>query len=157
MIAQPPFFRSLPAPLRKQLDRLGVKKASLVTPESTLPKTPDAYLLVLHISRSKHLQVGALGACEVTPGWYLYAGSARGPGGLAARLGRHFRRDKVRRWHIDWLTGEADTLGALIQPGGSECGFIDAVSKDPAASIPFPGFGSSDCTSCASHLLKYDD
>jgi Uri superfamily endonuclease len=37
-------------------------------------------------------------------GRYLYCGSAKGPGGLKARLSRHMRRGKSVRWHIDRLT-----------------------------------------------------
>ncbi|MFL5280923.1 MAG: DUF123 domain-containing protein [Rhodopila sp.] len=35
-------------------------------------------------------------AASLLPGRYLYAGSARGPGGMRARLDRHLRRNKGR-------------------------------------------------------------
>jgi Uri superfamily endonuclease len=36
-------------------------------------------------------------------GRYLYCGSAKGRGGLKARLSRHMRRGKSVRWHVDQL------------------------------------------------------
>ena len=55
------------------------------------------------------------------PGFYLYCGSAKGPGGLAARLARHMRHGKAIRWHVDVLTEAGTVLGAWTFPGGDEC------------------------------------
>ena len=60
----------------------------------------------------------------LAPGRYIYCGSARGPGGLRARLGRHMRRGKRRRWHIDQLTEAGRVLGAWIAPDGDECALV---------------------------------
>ena len=48
--------------------------------------------------------VGRLGALPVEPGFYVYVGSAFGPGGLERRVGRHATTEKKHRWHIDYLT-----------------------------------------------------
>ena len=58
---------------------------------------PGSYVLVLHISR-----VAQLGAHGSKAGFYCYADSARGPGGLRARLSRHLRQHKKPHWHIDY-------------------------------------------------------
>ena len=86
------------------------------------------------------------------PGRYLYAGSARGPGGMRARLARHQRADKQTHWHIDRLTLAGTVPGAWIFPGGDECAIVAALSHLP---VPLPGFGSSDCRRCVSHLLAW--
>ncbi len=75
-------------------------------PRISLPSLPDTYVLVLRFSERAEIVVGRLGVLEAQPGCYVYAGSALGPGGLAARVGRHLRREKTRRWHIDYLRAE---------------------------------------------------
>ena len=47
----------------------------------------------------------------------------------------------------------ADLAVVLAFPGGHECGLIERGRALPGASVPIPGFGSSDCRSCAAHLL----
>nr|WP_294552809.1 GIY-YIG nuclease family protein [uncultured Rhodopila sp.] len=87
-------------------------------------------------------------------GRYLYAGSARGPGGMRARLARHQRADKTPHWHIDLLTMAGTMAGAWIFPGGDECAIVAGLGHLP---VPLPGFGSSDCRRCVSHLLAWPD
>lgn len=89
--------------------------------------------------------VGTLSA-----GIYLYCGSANGPGGLRARLARHMKRRKSVRWHVDQLTTCGEVLGAWVAPGGNECELVERFSR---LKTPIPGFGSSDCAHCRSHLL----
>ena len=69
-----------------------------IHPESVagLPVIPGAYGLVIRLPAEFNGRVGALGSVTLSPGTYLYLGSAYGPGGLAARLRRHLRRDKRR-------------------------------------------------------------
>ncbi len=66
---------------------------------------------------------------------------------------RHARRAKARHWHVDSLTEVADRVGVLAFPGGRECGLIERSRALPGTGVPIPGFGSSDCRSCAAHLL----
>jgi Uri superfamily endonuclease len=97
-----------------------------------LPAAPGAYVLMLELRRPVRLAIATLPATTLPPGRYAYAGSARGPGGIRARVRRHLRKDKKPHWHIDRL---ADLL------------------RVPGASVPVPGFGSSDCRRCAAHLV----
>ncbi|HIQ09546.1 MAG TPA: DUF123 domain-containing protein, partial [Anaerolineaceae bacterium] len=60
-------------------------------PSPMLPSTPGAYALALRLERPVGLRVGALGVWDFPEGVYVYLGSARGPGGIRARLGRHLR------------------------------------------------------------------
>ncbi|MFO8145391.1 MAG: DUF123 domain-containing protein, partial [Candidatus Syntrophosphaera sp.] len=50
-------------------------------------------------------------------------GSARGPGGLAARIARHQREPKPRHWHIDYLRAHAELIAVWYTVGslGREC------------------------------------
>lgn len=115
-----------------------------------------AYLLVLRLTSALKLAPFPGGAVEVSPGRYLYAGSAWGGGGIRARLGRHFRKEKKLHWHIDRLTLGAETLTALAVPGGKECDLVESLLKSGRFAVAVPGFGSSDCRRCESHLLRFD-
>jgi Uri superfamily endonuclease len=88
---------------------------------------------------------------------YVYFGGAYGPGGLAARLGRHLRGGGRRHWHVDHLRAEAEVLGAAVWPGGGECAWRAAVQDTGGAGVPWPRFGSSDCRRCPAHLLSLDE
>jgi Uri superfamily endonuclease len=90
---------------------------------------------------------------SIEPGCYVYAGSAYGPGGLAARLRRHLRPSKAVHWHIDRLTMHADGMAALAVPDGRECKLVEALLRTRRFGIAIPGFGSTDCRNCESHLL----
>lgn len=66
--------------------------------------TQGHYLLLLAVPASR-IKVGAMGPLPFAAGLYAYVGSARGRSvTLGHRLARHMRREKVRRWHIDYLT-----------------------------------------------------
>ena len=80
-----------------------VEKARNKDRNIRLPPRPGTYVLVLRVSKRLEILVGKLGKLVVQPGFYLYTGSAMGPGGLAARVGRHCRHEKRLRWHVDYL------------------------------------------------------
>lgn len=118
------------------------------------PSLPGAYVLAVEIAKPIAVTIPGKPAASLDPGRYLYCGSARGPGGLRARLGRHMRRGKAIRWHIDRLTEVGTVLGAWVFPGGDECDLVAALSSLP---VPIAGFGSTDCTRCHSHLLRWPE
>ncbi|NLS77671.1 MAG: GIY-YIG nuclease family protein [Chloroflexi bacterium] len=113
-----------------------------------------SYLLLLHLERPATLRIGALGVHALPAGYYLYAGSALGSGGLGARLGRHLRREKRRHWHIDYLLEAAEVVEVWVVRGGErrECDLARAALALPCASAPIPRFGASDCR-CPAHLV----
>lgn len=118
------------------------------------PMAAGAYALLIHAERDVIVRRSGFDHIFV-PGWYVYAGSAYGPGGIGARLRRHFRQDKPIHWHVDHLTVAADALEAVVIEGGSECAIVSALSASPAFQPAVAGFGSSDCRVCAAHLLKF--
>ncbi len=122
-----------------------------------LSAAPGAYLILLRLDTPLPLDIATLGPATLTPGCYVYAGSARGPGGLRARVARHLRRDKLRHWHIDHLSEAASEMRAFAVPGGRECALIDALLATKRYTAPVPGFGSSDCRTCTSHLLFHNE
>ena len=72
---------------------------------------------------------------------------------MRARLGRHLRAEKTPRWHVDRLTAAGRVVGIRAVPGGRECALVRALLELPGASVPLPGFGSSDCRACPAHLV----
>jgi HEAT repeat protein len=115
------------------------------------------YLLVLRMDTPQIIIVGRLGAIEFPEGWYLYVGSARGPGGLGARLARHHRRlsgSKRFHWHVDYLREHATWHGAWARAFERrlECDWAAALRGLTGATIVAAGFGASDCR-CPAHLV----
>jgi len=111
---------------------------------------------MLQASRRVGVCVGSLGTFVFVPGLYLYVGSARGPGGLRARIRRHLRRYKPKRWHIDYLTGSSSFRLVGVFIGMSEEGTEGALAKElvRAGMRPYiAGFGSTDDPGVPSHLL----
>ena len=119
-----------------------------------LPAEPGAYLLLIELAAPLALEIPRLGAATLGPGRYAYGGSAYGPGGLRARIGRHLRAEKTPRWHVDRLTAAGQVVGVRAVPGGRECMLVRDLLTVPGTSVPLPGFGSSDCRTCPAHLVR---
>lgn len=122
-----------------------------------VPDRPGTYVLILHLPRSaENVRIGRLGCFRFPSGWYAYVGSARGPGGLAARLARHLRSLKPLHWHVDYLRVQARPVQTWYAAGTQkrECAWARALSSLPGASIPVPRFGASDCH-CLAHLIHF--
>lgn len=60
------------------------------------------YALILEAKNEKQVQIGHWGILDIKIGYYLYIGSAFGPGGIKSRVSRHFKQKKPH-WHIDYL------------------------------------------------------
>lgn len=128
-------------------------------PAGSLPTGPGAYVLALWAPCPLPLPPRFLrpGREHLPAGWYLYAGSARGPGGIAARVRRHLNPDKRRHWHVDWVTTAPGVrVRVLPVPGGDECALVADMRARLAVGVPVPGFGASDCRCCPAHLLRFD-
>jgi Uri superfamily endonuclease len=119
----------------------------------TIGSRKGAYLLALAMPRALDLEAIRRIPQRIPAGAYVYAGSAYGPGGLSARLGRHMRPAKAVHWHIDRLTVQAGHMAALAVPEGDECRLVEALLGTGWFEVAVPGFGSTDCRSCEGHLL----
>ena len=119
------------------------------------PTVGGTYALVMRCHTQQAITIGRLGVLQVIPGLYVYLGSALGPGGLAARLGRHLRPLQRMHWHIDYLRPavEIAEIWYAIGSGRCECRWAHLLAELPGASTPLPRFGSSDCT-CPAHLVR---
>ena len=113
------------------------------------------YVLLLYLPDNERLTIGKLGTFHFPAGWYAYVGSAMGPGGLAARVGRHHRIRKKKHWHIDYLLANRQARVervVLASPDSEdECSVNQATGIGATAAVP--GFGASDCRHrCPAHL-----
>jgi Uri superfamily endonuclease len=116
------------------------------------------YALCFVLPEPLSLQVGRLGTIHLPSGLLVYVGSALGSGGLRARLHRHLTRDKRLHWHIDTLSAQTPPHFWLALADGEhhECDWAQRLAAHPLASIPAPGFGSSDCKQgCPAHLIAF--
>jgi Uri superfamily endonuclease len=114
------------------------------------------YLLGMWLDENVRLAVGRLGRFAFPSGYYVYAGSARGPGGLSARLARHRRQEKRFHWHVDYLLARARLveIWTTVSDQRLECAWVQAMMGLTAAQVPIPRFGASDCR-CPAHLVYF--
>jgi Uri superfamily endonuclease len=129
---------------------------------------PGTYALLLKLDKQERITVGKLGTFDFTEGYYLYVGSALGPGGLRARLARHQRGSKSPsksnssqtgkklHWHIDYLLQRARLIEvwSVASEERLECQWGEVTRALSGAQVPVRGFGSSDCR-CPAHLIYF--
>jgi Uri superfamily endonuclease len=115
------------------------------------------YAFILRLPVDKEIDIGRLGRFHFHEGFYIYVGSAFGPGGLKGRLGHHLKQARSPRWHIDYLRMESLPEEAWVHAGDMKREHIWASSMGAlkGASVPAPGFGSSDCR-CRTHLFCFN-
>jgi Uri superfamily endonuclease len=123
---------------------------------AALPARPGTYAVVFRCRGTRTIAVGRLGRLALRAGWYVYVGSAFGPGGLAARVGRHLRSEKTVRWHVDYLGVAAPPVAVWtsLDPARHEHNWAARLLSFSGASAPLPGFGASDCR-CPAHLVYF--
>lgn len=120
-----------------------------------LPEQGGAYIIEFDIPRMLPIEVGRLGVVGLGPGKVRYYGSARGGGGLRARISRHLPgSSRCLHWHIDWLTSRQPCRRVAAVVGGRECELLAADLESSAWTVAHRRFGSTDCRQCDSHLLK---
>lgn len=120
-----------------------------------LPRNSGTYLLVLDLSLKTTINIGALGPCHFEHGYYLYVGSAFGPGGIRARVERHLRKHKKHRWHIDYFRAHCNVVFVLFSQSvkleHNWVNILEQISKPVCK-----GFGSTD-SPAYSHLFLTDN
>jgi Uri superfamily endonuclease len=122
--------------------------------KTRLPALGGSYILILKVTEACEITVGRKGRLNLRPGYYCYVGSAFGPGGLRARVGRHARLDKAYRWHIDFLRAVSQLVGVFYSTDVTrlEDAWAESMQTWPGMEIPMPGFGASD-SKPLSHLF----
>lgn len=116
-------------------------------------RRPGTYALILRACSAAQIGVGRWGTLDVRPGYYIYVGSAFGPGGVSARIQRHCRQNKKLKWHIDYLREVTTPVQVWCGYNGRELEHLWAeILSCQCGVMPVPGLGCSDCR-CESHLF----
>jgi Uri superfamily endonuclease len=124
-----------------------------------IPDKPGSYIIVGELLNEACMNSGPFCGQLLPSGYYLYAGSAFGPGGLRARIGRHIKRGTKKFWHFDYLKEIIpirEVWFSIISTMNLECQFIKEFQILKSASFPILKFGSSDCHfGCPAHLIRF--
>ena len=93
---------------------------------------------------------------QLQRGFYVYVGSAHGPGGVRARLAHHMRPAQHPHWHIDYLRMRMtlEEIWFCYDGKSREHAWARCFAGMRGASVPLAGFGSSDCD-CETHLFFF--
>src|ERR1035441_2414782 len=115
---------------------------------------PGTYALILTSTEAASIPIGKLGSLQLQPGFYVYVGSAHGPGGFRARLAHHLEPISRPHWHVDYLRAHTKPQEVWFCYDRIlwECRWAHCLGLQRGASIPLAGFGSSDCD-CETHLF----
>ena len=118
---------------------------------------PGTYVLVLSSRSTDLIQIGRLGALQLQLGFYVYVGSALGPGGVRARLAHHLKLSRRPHWHIDYLRAhtKVEEICYRLDTRRLEHVWAEHIGLAKGASVPLVGFGSTDCR-CKSHLVFFE-
>ena len=117
---------------------------------------PGTYALILTSTVTKPIRIGKLDTLILKPGFYVYVGSAFGPGGLQARLKHHILHSGRPHWHLDYLRPALNVceIWKTYDQNRREHQWAKVHAQTRGACMPLPGFGASDCR-CPSHLFFY--
>ena len=120
-----------------------------------IPDKKGSYCLIFHLKESTEVTVGKFGTYTFQNGYYYYFGSAKGSGGLRARINRHISMEKNKFWHIDYLRSSMDFIATVFTTDfNKECEWCQEIEEKYSLSVPVKRFGSGDCLSgCKAHLL----
>ena len=134
---------------------LPLSRDSLRSPTLAIGRYPGTYALIMRADQVIAVTVGGLGAVRLDRGWYAYIGSALGPGGVGARVGRHLAGGALR-WHLDYLrthTRVAEVWYCFNQ-SRRESQWVATMTALPTSASVIDGFGASDSVH-RSHLFYF--
>ena len=117
---------------------------------------PGTYALIFSGLKKGPVVIGKLGTLQLQTGFYVYIGSAFGPGGLKARIKHHINHSSRPHWHLDYLSPilKLCEIWYTYDQTRREHQWAAIHSQTRGVFLPLPGFGSSDCR-CLSHLFFY--
>ena len=118
-----------------------------------LDARPGTYVIIMQTDKAVRARVGSIGFIDIKVGHYLYIGSAFGPGGIKARVSRHYKTFKTRHWHLDYLREYLEPVEVWFTHDKQrrEHDWASLLASQPKLE-PVSNFGCSDCR-CNSHLF----
>lgn len=117
-------------------------------------KHHGTYALVFQCATPFDAVAGKLGPIFLATGYWIYVGSAFGPGGLRSRLNHHLKPSRRPHWHLDYIKNALRPLEIWTTTDAAqrEHDWAMGFSTQRGASRPIAGFGATDCA-CRSHLI----
>jgi len=113
------------------------------------------YVLIIQVNKDSDVNVGALGKLRFEKGLYAYVGSAQT--NLEKRIKRHFRKEKRKFWHVDYLLDNSSAkIAKVVFKQASKSEECETAKVIDERGEPITGFGCSDCN-CKSHLFHIRD
>ncbi len=112
------------------------------------------YALMFKCSAPFQAVVGKLGPVFLSEGYWIYVGSAFGPGGLRSRLSHHLQPSHRPHWHLDHIKSAMQPIEIWITTDTvkREHAWATIISALNGASRPIVDFGATDCA-CRAHLI----
>lgn len=134
-----------------------ITRYSRVVRESGLEAPPGTYALLLSSSTDREISIGRLCSTPLQPGFYIYVGSAFGPGGVRARVKHHLQISSGPHWHIDYIRPcvKVEEVWVCYGRKRREHRWAKFLSSMRGVSVPMRGFGASDC-GCEAHLFFFE-
>lgn len=148
--------RYLGKPTRKST--IPIEMDAIVAPQRTVrkrvAKQRGTYALLFKSPVPFHVVVGKLGPALLNSGYWIYVGSAFGPGGLRSRLSHHLKPSYRPHWHLDYIKQAMHPVEIWTTTDSikREHDWATILSGLNGATRPISGFGASDCM-CCSHLI----
>jgi Uri superfamily endonuclease len=136
---------------------MAIRQRSITQHQAIISKIDNChgtYALIYRCATAVEVVVGKLGPVFLPSGYWIYVGSAFGPGGLRSRLTHHLRVSHHPHWHLDYIKSALNPfeIWTTIDAVKREHDWAKAFSSLKGASRPVYGFGASDCA-CRSHLI----
>ena len=130
---------------------------------NSIPNAPGVYILVFYLSQTTTITFNRKSSQHSFPsGWYVYVGSARGPGGLSRRVARHQRRNadgKRMHWNVDYfreLAPIVEVWYSYTRSEQMEHEWAQSSARMYGARVPVAGFGANDCgQGCDAHFFYF--
>lgn len=124
--------------------------------ELVLKPESGTYALILASSTYELIHVGRLGQLQLLPGFYVYIGSACGPGGVRGRITHHKKAPKQPHWHVDYARPymHIEEVWVAYDAISREHTWASVIQALHGSSVPLHGFGASDC-GCESHFYFF--
>jgi Uri superfamily endonuclease len=142
--------------MASHLDEMSESAVKKLGSDFLMQPQPGTDAFVLACRFDQPVEIGKLGRLHARPGFYVYVGSAFGPGGLRARIAHHLKISAKPRWHLDYLRPlvNPSEIWLTYDSRQREHQWAGVLAGISGAAVPFLGFGASDCR-CESHLYFF--
>lgn len=126
----------------------------MICRRTTISNQHGTYALLFRCDARVDVVAGKLGPVSLSTGYWIYTGSAFGPGGLRSRLTHHLKPSRHPHWHIDYIKSglRLVEIWTTTDTVKREHIWATVFSSLSGASRPIAGFGATDCA-CRSHLI----